>query len=58
MNKDSIVQIILKSVYNLLLKESADEQDLIEYRRAFQRSEAEGRKQFNEADKKSVKRRW
>ena len=29
----------------------------MEYRRVFQRSEAEGRKQFNEADEKSVKRR-
>ena len=32
------------------MKESADEQDLMEYRIAFQRSEAEGTKQCNEAD--------
>ena len=32
------------------MKESADEQDLMEYKRAFQRSEAEGTKQCNETD--------
>ena len=32
------------------MKESAEEKDLIEYGRPFQRSEAEGTKQCNEAD--------
>lgn len=48
MNKDNIVQIILN--YHVLVLQSADKHDLIEYSRVFHREETEGTKKCNEAD--------